>query len=65
MRDVAYKCVKCETKGTAAKGTKIVALPYLLTVTLKRFDLNYEVPRPMKRWWLMADIGQLGRRWLA
>jgi ubiquitin C-terminal hydrolase len=39
----AYKCVKCGTKGTAAKGTKIVALPPMLTLTLKRFDLNYQV----------------------
>jgi len=44
----AYKCSGCGPSTAALKGTHLVSLPYILTLQLKRFDLNYETMQRVK-----------------
>jgi len=39
--DNQYFCCNCEAKRDAAKGFRITRLPYILSLQLKRFDLDY------------------------
>eukprot|EP00048_Salpingoeca_helianthica_P014812 m.223684 g.223684 ORF g.223684 m.223684 type:complete len:1224 (+) comp16297_c0_seq1:475-4146(+) len=39
-KDNQYNCSKCNKKVDALKGLKLVKLPYLLTLQLKRFDFD-------------------------
>lgn len=40
--DNQYFCSNCEAKRDAIKGFRISRLPYILSLQLKRFDLDYE-----------------------
>lgn len=37
-----YQCEECGSKVEATKGLEFVSLPSILTIQLKRFELNYE-----------------------
>lgn len=39
--DNQFYCEKCQKKSDALKGTKIIDLPDILTLHLKRFDIDY------------------------
>ena len=44
--DNKYQCDKCEKKCAALKGLQFKRLPYLLTVQLKRFDIDFQLVCP-------------------
>eukprot|EP00050_Salpingoeca_kvevrii_P012902 m.25552 g.25552 ORF g.25552 m.25552 type:complete len:1146 (-) comp4447_c0_seq1:85-3522(-) len=46
--DNQYNCEKCEKKTDALKGLQFASLPYILTLQLKRFDLDYTTWRRIK-----------------
>ena len=43
-----YECEKCAKKVNAWKGLKFKTFPPLLTLQLKRFDLNYQTMQRIK-----------------
>lgn len=45
----AYRCGACGLKCTAEKRTELTQLPSVLTLQLKRFDLDYETMRRFKQ----------------
>lgn len=46
--DNQYLCTKCNKKVDAKKGLKLVTVPYLLMLQLKRFDFDYETMQRIK-----------------
>jgi len=40
--DNKYHCGGCKTKQDAKKGLKIVSLPQILTISLTRFDFDFQ-----------------------
>jgi len=46
--DNAYFCSKCQSKQKALKGIRLRTFPYLLTVQLKRFEMNWQLMRRVK-----------------
>eukprot|EP01096_Ripella_sp_DP13-Kostka_P012963 TRINITY_DN552_c0_g1_i1.p1 TRINITY_DN552_c0_g1~~TRINITY_DN552_c0_g1_i1.p1 ORF type:complete len:1117 (+),score=586.54 TRINITY_DN552_c0_g1_i1:123-3473(+) len=40
--DNMYNCSTCDKRVVAQKGFKLTEIPYLLTLQLKRFDIDYE-----------------------
>lgn len=41
--DNKYECEKCNQLCPALKGLQFKNLPYLLTIQLKRFDIDFEL----------------------
>jgi ubiquitin C-terminal hydrolase len=46
--DNQYACSHCQSKQDAVKGLKLCSLPYILTLQLKRFDLDYSTMQRVK-----------------
>jgi hypothetical protein len=46
--DNKYACSHCQGKQDAVKGLKLGSLPYILTLQLKRFDLDYTTMQRVK-----------------
>jgi len=46
--DNQYLCTKCNKKVDAKKGLKLLSVPYLLMLQLKRFDFDYETMQRIK-----------------
>ena len=43
-----YFCEHCDAKHDALKGLKLSAVPYILSINLKRFDWDWELDRRVK-----------------
>ncbi|CAM9428117.1 unnamed protein product [Discosporangium mesarthrocarpum] len=61
--DNQYLCQNCERKVDAVKGLKLLRLPYLLSLQLKRFDFDYTTFQRIKlndevRFPMVLDMNQ-------
>eukprot|EP00808_Paulinella_micropora_P022884 g78194.t1 len=60
----AYNCSNCKSKQTAQRGVRFRSFPYLLTIQLLRFDMNWQTGQRIKlghrlRFPRMLDLSEL------